>query len=196
MSLKQNVEYIKEGIDNDEKMLEGLLRFEGWFKRNKNLLIAVAILIVFGFIGYEANKIYADNKSEKNAKAYEMALKGDEKSMEMLKNSKSKLYDLYRFQNAVSSKDINTLKELQSSKDAMISKLAKYQYATLSKDSQALMDNDLESLGYLQNALIQIQNGKYKEAQEALNKAQNNPQTEEIANALKHLNLKGTLDEK
>ena len=50
MSLKQNVEYIKEGIDNDEKMLEGLLRFEGWFKRNKNLLIAIAILIVFGFI--------------------------------------------------------------------------------------------------------------------------------------------------
>ena len=196
MSLKQNVEYIKEGIDNDEKMLEGLLRFEGWFRRNKNIIIALVILILFGFIGYEGNKIYTQNKENKIALAYENALNGDKTALETLKSSKSKLYDLYQFQEALKNKDIKTLKALGDSKDLMIAKLAKYQYATLSKNQQALITDDLETLGYLQSALIDIQNKKYKEAKQTLEKIQNNPQTGEIANALGHLNIQGNSNEK
>ena len=49
MSLKQNVNYIKEEINSDEKMLEGLIRIESWYKRYKiPLIILVALLVVGG----------------------------------------------------------------------------------------------------------------------------------------------------
>ena len=67
MSLKQNVDYIKEEINNDEKMLESLIRFEGWFKRYKiPLVIVTAFLVILG-VGYSVNRYYQEQQKEKNS---------------------------------------------------------------------------------------------------------------------------------
>ena len=95
MSLKQNVDYIKEEINNDEKMLESLIRFEGWFKRYKiPLVIVTAFLVILG-VGYSVNGYYQEQQKEKNSSLYQRALLGDEVAIASLKDSKSLLYDLY-----------------------------------------------------------------------------------------------------
>lgn len=189
MSLKQNVDYIKTEINNDEKMLEGLIRFEGWFKRYKIPLLVAFVLVVILAVGYEINNLYVQNQQDKLALLYDKALSGDEEALKSLEKSQSRLYDLYRFSKAIQAGDKETLKLLQSSQDEMIAKLAKYQYASLTQDLATLDSSLSGELGYLQAAFLEIQKGNTKEAKNILSKIQINSPTKEIAEMLEHLNL-------
>ncbi|PZT48031.1 hypothetical protein B6S12_06085 [Helicobacter valdiviensis] len=187
MSMKQNLNFIKEEINNDEKMLEGLIRFEGWFKRYKIPLIALAVFVILLGIGYYANGIYTNMQNEKNYNFYSQALQGDEKALNSLKESKSKLYDLYLFKNAIGNNDSKTLKSLESSKDPIIARFAKAQNASLNKDTSTLSQNSLGEFALLEAAYLQIQKGDFKAADAILLKIPDNSPTKEIANALTHL---------
>lgn len=191
MSLKQNVNYIKEEINNDEKMLEGLIRIESWYKRYKIPLIILVALLVVGGVGYSLNNYYQEQQSQKNAQFYQKALMGDENAIASLKDSQSKLYDLYLFQKALKEQDAKTLKTLESSKDPMIAKLSKQQNASLDKNLQELNSSNSTDLGYLEAAYLEIQKGNIKEAKSILAKIPNDSTIKEIANALEHLTIKG-----
>lgn len=191
MSLKQNVEYIKEEINNDEKMLEGLLRLESWFKRYKAVLLTSFGILVVAIIGYIGNSYYQENKQQNLANAYEKALKGDEEALKALKDSKSRLYDLYLFQGALKSNDVSTLKTLESSKDPVIALFAKTQVASLEKNLNALNSQKAGDFGYLQAALLEIQAGNLQQAREILSKIKNDSPIRDLANALTHLSIKG-----
>ena len=65
MNIKQNVDYIKEEMQNDEKMLESALRLESWFRRNQKPLIALVVILVLFGIGYSANTWYQANTQQK-----------------------------------------------------------------------------------------------------------------------------------
>ncbi|STO99317.1 hypothetical protein [Helicobacter canadensis] len=191
MSLKQNVDYIKEEINNDEKMLEGLIRFEGWFKRYKiPLVIIVAFLVILG-VGYNINQYYQEQLKEKNASLYQKALLGDEVAIADLKDSKSLLYDLYLYQKALKENNATILKELESSKDPMIAKLSKQQNMSLNQDLKELNSKDSNEVGYLEAAFLEIKKGNTKEAKAILAKIPSDSAIKEIANSLEHLTIKG-----
>lgn len=196
MSLKQNVNYIKEEINNDEKMLEGLIRFEGWFRRYKIPLVVIAVLLVLFGIGYSANNYYQESQKEKNAQLYQKAILGDEAALASLKESKSLLYDLYLYQKALKENDTTTLKALESSKDPMIAKLSKQQNQSLNQDLAGLNSKDSNELGYLEAAFLEIKKGNTKEAKAILAKVPNDSAIKEIANSLEHLTIKGISDAK
>ncbi|MCI5968953.1 hypothetical protein [Helicobacter sp.] len=191
MSLKQNVEYIKEEINNDEKMLEGLLRLENWFKRYKLALFTLLGILIIIAIGYISNNYYQENKQQNLANAYEKALQGDENALVMLKNSKSRLYDLYLFQNALKTNDTTALKTLESSKDSIIAQFAKTQNASLHQDLNALNSQNSGDFSYLQAAFLEIQAGNLQKAKEILAKIKNDSPIRDLTNALTHLSIKG-----
>ncbi|WP_299548554.1 hypothetical protein [uncultured Helicobacter sp.] len=191
MSLKQNVEYIKEEMNNDEKMLEGLLRLESWFRRYKSALLTLFGIFIIAIVGYFGNNYYQENKQQNLANAYEKALKGDESALKVLKDSKSRLYDLYLYQNALKSNDTDTLKVLSNSKDPIIAQFAKAQVASLSKDLDMLNSQNSGDFGYLQAALLEIQAGNLQKAREILTKIKNDSPIRDLANALTHLSIKG-----
>ena len=196
MSLKQNVDFIKEEMSNDEKMLESLIRFEGWFKRYKIPLIALLVGIVVLIFGYMGNNYYQENQQQKLSNLYEEALKGDENAITSLKNSQSRLYDLYLFQKALESNDKETLKKLESCKDPIIAQFAKSQNASLNQDLNTLDSKESGDFGYLQAAFLEIQAGKSKEAKVILSKIQNDSPIRDFANALEHLSVQGNNDVK
>lgn len=191
MSLKQNVDFIKEEMNNDEKMLEGLIRFESWFKRYKTTLIAFAIIILVLTFGYMGNHYYQETKQQEISNLYEKALKGDENALLALQNSKSKLYDLYLFQEALKTNDEKILKTLESSKDSIIAQFSKLQNASLSQNLNALDSKESGDFGYLQAAFLEIQAGKTQEAKVILSKIQNDSPVRDFANALEHLSIQG-----
>ncbi|WP_297578265.1 hypothetical protein [uncultured Helicobacter sp.] len=196
MSLKQNVDFIKEEMSNDEKMLESLIRFEGWFKRYKILLIALLIGIVVLAFGYMGNNYYQENQQQKLSNLYEEALKGDENAIISLKNSQSRLYDLYLFQKALESNNKETLKKLESCKDPIIAQFSKSQNASLNQDLNTLDSKESGDFGYLQAAFLEIQASKSKEAKVILSKIQNDSPIRDFANALEHLSIQGNNDVK
>lgn len=194
MSLKQNVEYIKEEIHNDEKMLEGLLRLESWFRRYKSALFVLIGILIIASVGYISNHYYQANQQQKLANAYENARKGDLDALEILKDSKSRLYDLYRFQNALNANDSATLKELESSKDPIIAHFASIQNASLNANLDILNSQKAGDFGYLQAALLEIKMGNLQQAREILGKINNDSPIREIADALAHFSIKGIKD--
>ena len=191
MSLKQNVDYIKEEINNDEKMLESLIRFEGWFKRYKIPLVIVTAFLVLLGVGYSVNRYYQEQQKEKNSSLYQKALLGDEVAIASLKDSKSLLYDLYLYQKALKEENAAMLKELESSKDPMIARLSKQQNISLKEDLKELNSQDSNELGYLEAAFLEIKKGNTKEAKAILAKIPNDSAIREIANSLEHLTIKG-----
>ncbi|TLD87830.1 tetratricopeptide repeat protein [Helicobacter sp. MIT 05-5294] len=191
MSLKQNVDFIKEEMSNDEKMLEGLIRFEGWFKRYKIPLIALAVGIVLLSLGYMGNNYYQEKKQQEISALYTESLKGDEEAIALLKDSKSRLYDLYLFQNALKGNNLEELKALESSKDPVIAQFAKAQNASLNHDLSTLDSQVSGDFGYLQAAFLEIQAGKIQEAKVILSKIQNDSSVRDFANALEHLSIQG-----
>ncbi|WP_297812706.1 tetratricopeptide repeat protein [uncultured Helicobacter sp.] len=196
MSLKQNVDFIKEEMNNDEKMLESLIRFEGWFKRYKTALIALAILAIVLTFAYMGNNYYQESRQQKLSNLYQEALKGDEKAITSLKNSQSRLYDLYLFQKALKSNDKETLKTLESCQDPIIAQFAKLQNASLTQNLDTLDSKDSGDFGYLQAAFLQIQANKNQEAKEILSKIQNDSPVRDFANALEHLSIQGDANAK
>lgn len=191
MSLKQNVDFIKEEMNNDEKMLEGLIRFESWFKRYKTTFIALTIIILVLIFGYMGNNYYQETKQQEISSLYKKALEGDENALLALQNSKSKLYDLYLFQEALKTNDEKTLKTLESSKDSIIAQFSKLQNASLSQNLNALDSKESGDFGYLQAAFLEIQAGKTQEAKVILSKIQNDSPVRDFANALEHLSIQG-----
>lgn len=191
MSLRQNVNYIKDEFNNNEKMLEGLIRFEKWFKHYKIPIIVLVAALISWFVVYNIMSYYQEKQQLKIANFYEKALLGDEMAIQSLKQSQSKLYDLYLFQKALSSNDQVILEQLQSSKDLIIAKFSKYQNASLNRNIEVLNLQDSTEFGYLQAAFLEIEKGNFKEAKNILEKIQNNSPTKDIANALEHLTIKG-----
>lgn len=95
MSIKENVDYIKSELSSEEKLLEGFVKSERFFKKYKNLLIALIVAIVIGSIIYFVKKSFDEsNKYESNILLNNYLEKGDEKALQSLKDKNNSLYQI------------------------------------------------------------------------------------------------------
>lgn len=199
MSLKENVSYIKEEIGQEEKMLEGLIRFEGWFRRYKTLLLSALALLVALWVGLEGYGWYKEHQAQKANALYEQLLQNptDAALAQELQKSGSELYELFLFHKASQKSDTEALSALQGSKNEIIASLASYQIASLSKDSQKLeaytqkegvLFGDLALMG---RAYLLMQEGKIEEAKVALDKISVDSPIKGVAKFLEHFTAKG-----
>jgi hypothetical protein len=165
-----NVKEIKEEIKEEESFLLKLFQLEKLVKKYQKPLIAVAVLIIVSFFGWQINSYLQTQKLIKTNQAYNILLKNpnDKTALQTLKEN-PKLFKLYLLQ--TSNNDINKLKEVANS-EGIVANIAKYQIAVLKGDKKDIENYALtigaiyKDLALLNVERIYLENNNHKKAQE------------------------------
>jgi len=195
LSLKSNIEMVKEELNSEEKFFEKAVITERFVKKYKNVMIISALVVVSFVI---ANITYDVNKQAKIDSA-NMALtelsadKSNSKAVESLKSNSPALYDVWNLSKAIAAKDMLALKELSTSSTMIVGDLATYE---LAKDSASLdayaskQDAIYRDLALLQSAVFLMNESKIEEAHQTLAKISAQSSLNTIAQALSHYGVK------
>ena len=198
MSLKNDIEMVKEELNSEEKFFEKAVITEKFIKKYKNMMIgavAVVVIVVAGNIIYsikEANRVASTNtilaSLEKNPL--------DTKASQELKSLSPSLFDVWSYSQAIKNQDIEALKKLKNSKTLIIGDLVSYELAQNSQDitkldayssTQGAIYSDLAQL---QTAIILIKENKIDLAHQKLLTITKTSPLYSIAKSLLHYGVK------
>lgn len=187
MSIKENVNYVKDELSSEEKFLENFVKGERFFKKYRTLIFAVIVLAIVGSIGYVIKKdLDESNKLEANIAFNKFLESNDEKALVTLKEKNEKLYEIALFLQA--RKD-NKIVEINT---PVLKELAKFQAAMESKNIKELenlsVQNDflLKEFAIFNKALLLTNEGKFEEAKTTLKQIPQTSKATELANLLNH----------
>jgi len=195
LSLKENIDMVKEELNSEEKFFEKAVMTEKFVKKYKNMMIVsvvVVIALVVGNIAYENNKsniITAANTALN--KLFVDAT--DKNALNELKTLSPALHDVWLFSQASANNDLVTMKELKNSKALIVSDLAQYE---LAKDVSSLnsyassSDAIFKDLALVQSAIILLNENKIQEAHNILFNVSKESSLNKIAAALMHYGVK------
>lgn len=188
MSLKENVDYVKNELNSEEKFLEGFVKVERFYKKFKTLILGLIALVVVASIGLVVkNNIDETNKIEANL-AFDKILKNpdDKDALAKLKDTNKNLYDIAMYLSAkqkgeVSKVDVPFLKEITTYQEALKNK-------NIEELNNVSMENNflLKEFAIFNKALILANEGKYEDAKAALNLIPKTSKANELANILNH----------
>ena len=198
MSIKENMDMVKEELNSEEKFFEKAVMTEKFVKKYKNAMIGsvVAVVVLVGAnIAYDLNK---QSKMDGANKALATLSKDakDSFARSELKSLSPSLHDVWVYSQAIADKDFTTLKELKSSKALIVSDLVSYELAQNSKDSSSLSSYSLKQgaiygdLALVQTAILLMNNSKIDEAHEKLSQINEQSSLNKIAKALLHYGVK------
>ena len=188
MSLKDDVNYVKDELSSEEKFLEGFVKTERFYKKNKILIIAVVVILLGSLIGFYATKyIQEQNKLESNI-AFNKVLESptNSEALATLKEKNEQLLQVAQYINAV--KEGKTV-DVQVK---YLKELTTYQKALATKDTDKLnsvsMQNDflLKEFAIFNKALIQADEGKYEDAKATLKLIPADSKVSDLVDVLKH----------
>ena len=176
MSLKENVEMVKEELNSEEKFFENAVITERFVKKYKTMLISGVVVLV---LGIAANAVYDANvrTNIENANIALASLQKDAKNQEAQKELKAlnpELFDAWQLSEALKSADTKTLTSLKASKAIAVSDIAAYQSAVVSKDMKALEAYSMQpkaiykELALFELAVLLIQDERVDEAHDKL----------------------------
>ena len=131
MSLKTDIEMVKEELSSEEKFFEKAVVTEKFVKKYKNSLIGSVVVIVLLVAGNIAYTISEQNRvTEVNTILLELQAKGANTATQSRLESLSPiLYDVWLYSKAIVNNDMSSLKMLKSSKSLLIEDLASYELA-------------------------------------------------------------------
>jgi hypothetical protein len=176
LSLKENIEMVKDELNSEEKFFENAVKAERFVKKYRNAIIggisAVVVLVVANVL-YEADKA-ATAEAANAAYAALLQNSGDAEARSELKKLNPALYDIWTLSSAVASKDTKALEKLSSSKAPAVADIASYELAAATRDPKKLdaysyrQDAIYKELAAVENALLLIQSGNAKAARAKL----------------------------
>jgi len=198
VSLKENIDMVKDELNQEEKLFESAVRTERFVKKYKMPLLSVIFAVVVVIIGntlYQAN--LAETISKSNA-AYLtlLASPDDAEASTVLKETNPSLYDAWQLKLALAGQDEAKLEALKSSSSDVVSDLATYELAALKKDKAALKDYALnqdailKDLAILNEAVLLMQEGKTAEAKERLSLIDEDSSFKKMVALLQHYGVK------
>lgn len=177
MGLKENVEAIKNELSAEEQFLESVIKAEGFFKKYKKVLIAVAVVAVVGTITY----LTVDYLKNRDLLLANQALATLEKNPDdaaarkVLQAKNPTLYEMFIFHRAVESGEAAKIEATSKSvKDPVLKDMGTYQSAALNEDEKALhqysqkQDALLRELAILDDAFLLFESGQTAEAKKRL----------------------------
>ena len=195
MSLKENIDQVKNELSSEEKFFEKAVMTERFVKKYKKWMIGsvVAVVVLVG-----ANIVYTHNNEERITAANEALVLLQEdatntQALEELKANSKNLYNLWIYAQAVAQNDMQTLATLSKSKTPIISDLAKYETAS---DVSALdgyaatQDAIYRDLALVRSAILLIKEDKRDKAHQKLQMISENSSFQNIAKALLHYGVK------
>jgi len=198
LSIKNDIEMVKEELNSEEKFFEKAVVTEKFVKKYKKPmlgLLAGVVLVVGGNIAYnikEQSRITSAN--EVLAKIQNNH--SDTASLVKLESLSPKLHDAWILSQAVVSRDVAKLKTLQNSKASLVKDVALYELAqdnnSLTElDAYALKEESIyKDLALVQSAVILMHEGKTTQAHEKLAYISTNSTLNKIATALMHYGVK------
>ncbi len=193
MSLKENIDAIKEEISAEEQFLESVIKAEGVLKKYRTPLIALAVVLIAGALGYatydwmQARDLRISNEAYLKLQSHP----DDQAALKTLKSKNPALYRAWEFHRAVKSDDIGRLSALSAQiKDPILKDLLTYQIDSLKRSDleRYTLEQDalLKEFALLQEAYLQLDQGKLKEAKETLAQISPDSPLQRLAQALEH----------
>jgi hypothetical protein len=187
MSIKDDVNYIKNELSSEEKFLESFVKTERFFKKYKKLIVVLIITVIVGSIAFLVKtKLDEKNLYEANIALSNFLENGNQNSLNQLKEKNRDLYEIALYldaKNEFKNADIN-LKYLKELLDFQVALLNSNQsdLDAVSKKADFL----LKDYAIFNQALILVNNQKYAEAREILGKISQDSRAFELATLLKH----------
>ena len=167
MSLKENLDGIKQEIGAEEQFLESVIKTERFYKKYKmKIQVGVAILVIAA-IGYTSYGYVKQRDTRLSNIAYETLLikPNDKEALNTLKDKNQALYDTYLFRMAVSKKDIVKLEALSKDKnEKFLADLSTYELAQI-KNSKEVNSELLKGFALLEEGFDVLKVGKISQAQ-------------------------------
>ena len=198
MSLKTDIEMVKDELTSEEKFFEKAVVTEKFVKKYKNLIIGgviATVLFIAGNVTYTINK--QNTIDSANAVLAELQINSDNKAtLARLESLSPALSNVWLYSQALVNKDTATLEKLKNSKALLIADLASYEAAQNTKDAQKLeayankQDVIYADLARVQNAVILMNEKKIDEAHEILSMININSSLSQVAKALMHYGVK------
>ena len=187
MSLKENVNFVKEELSSEEKFLESFVKIERFFKKYKLLIIsAVAVAVVVIIALSVTSYLREQNKIEANI-VFQEVIKNptNTKALESLKELNMGLYEIALFNQKSTQKDL-------SISTPFFKELLEYEKAIKEQDVKKLNDISMENnfllkeFAIFNKALILANEGKYQEAKDTLKLIPETSQVKDLVSLLNH----------
>lgn len=188
MGLKENIKAVKEEISTEEQFLEGMIKSERFFNRNKKYIISALVLLALGAGGYAINDVMSSQRLKVSNAAYQALLKdaNNTAALETLKAKNPKLYAMYTFETALAKGDIEALTQVSLSKDnPILADLATYQLSQLDAN-KAPKGELLSGMVLLQEGYELLKEKKVEEARLKFAQIETNSPLKQIAKNLEH----------
>lgn len=193
MSIKENVNAIKQELNNEEKFFEKVIRLEYFYKKYKLYIWSFVVVVVGFFITTSILDAAKTARIKEANKAFNIVLENpnDQAALSLLKEKSKPLYELYLFQKAANESDIKTLKTLTDSKIFAIADMARYDYALLSEDQKALEHYAKKGIYFKDIAILKVattllKQSKIKKAHQLLGAISQESPFYEQAQLLRH----------
>lgn len=195
MSLKDNINMVKEELNSEEKFFEKAVVTERFIKKYKKIMIASVAVIALAVglkLAYDANK----NSKINAANVAFSKLQMDPSNVDALNELKvisPNLHDAWIFSQAVANRDLEAIKKLRDSDAMIINDLAKYE---LAQDVSSLenyaskQDAIFKDLALVQSAVMLLNENKIDEARNKLSKISKESSLNKLAAALMHYGIK------
>lgn len=187
MSIKDDVNYLKNELNNEEKLLENFVKLERFFKKYKKIIYVLILLAIITPIAiFTKNKIDQSNLYKANIALNNYLEQGDESSLEYLKNKNQSLYEVALFLTAK-----KELSEINLS-SKYLKELLEYQIAAKEMNFDkldALRKNDdflIKDYAILHEAIILVNQEEYEKAKAILEEINQDSKVYELAILLKH----------
>lgn len=198
MSLKNDIDMVKEELNSEEKFFEKAVMTEKFVKKYKYLMIgtfAAVVIAVGGNMAYELNKSSTVTAANESLVALE-SNPSDAAALSSLKSLSPELHDVWIYSQAITNKDLQALKTLENSKAPILKDLISYELAGESKDVATLnsyasnQDAIYRDLAQVQSAVVLINEGKIDSAHTKLSTISESSSLYKVAKALQHYGVK------
>jgi len=198
LSLKENIEMVKDELNSEEQFFEKAVQTERFVKRYKKPLIGIVAATIIVIATGTVYDITQQNKIDTSNAALNVLMTepNNKEAQEQLKSLNPKLFDVWSFSQALKTKDRDTLRALQASKALVVADLSEYELAAIDEDEAALESYTqksgalLKDLAQIEAAVILMNKGEKDAARAKLSMIDINSPVYQLAQSLAHYGVK------
>jgi len=198
LSLKENLDMVKDELNSEEKFFEKAVMTEKFVKKYKKPLIGAVVAIVLVVVANIAYDVSENNRIESANATLAVLQKNpnDTVALAKLESLSPALHDVWLYSQAIAQQNAAELEKLKTSKALIIHDTSDYEAAEL-KEELAALDRYSEKqnaiykdLSVVMSAVILMQEGKITDAHEKLAMIGETSPLAQLAGALMHYGVK------